>query len=863
MNNKIKYTNLDMRAMYVEAIERGQNKSFALFQRIDGSVEEYTYKDIQLETSYLLEKLEKSGLKKGDRIAVVSSLRPWWFALTYACLINGYIMTCIDPGVPAIQLQKLMLEAEVRAVFTTLKVIHLPKELEEHIPVFSIESGFPLMSKCRKVDYLLGEAKKLPEDTFFILFSSGTTGENRKAVLLRHTSITTAIEYGMANDSGVYKHKPAYVPNKCDLMLFPPYHIAGLLMATYDFYNNSKIVMLERLTPNALMSVFENIKPDCISTVPSMLTSLYKKILAGYSNRPLFKLTINNLLGLSGMLRRTLGIKAGRFFLKPINKKAFGGNMKSFMIGASPFDETANKFFLDMGIDVMMAYGLTELGAPLATTGQGYYPGTTGRVVRHTEDIDIRIVNKDESGKGEVEVKSPYRMISYINYKDNEGCYTNDGYFKTGDLGYFNKKKCLIICGRIKESIVLRNGEKLLPEEIESKYQEVDCVKDLVAFKVPGEGGCDDFSIAIINDKSKGIPDEAVKLRVFERSAKLPQMYRPKNVYVVKEFPYSSSHKIQRFRLTDMVIKGEDTPVTDALMIPIDEDATTAALRKILVEVGGSQWKSEKLTQGLLLNLDSLATVNLYVAIQDKWQIDLFQTSNQPETFGELLDVVKNYDVIEKNNKKSMDLSQYPLPSSKFNKLACKQIERLIKTAWRVKATGVENFPTNTNYIICSNHQTDIDPAFISSIMPEEVVNNTCFVGKAELVQDKLFKQLVISHNFIPIDRTGNSIQTLDRCQELLMQGMNILIFPEGTSAQNHQQLFPLKEGYARLAISTNRPVVPLHIKGVAHTDKEMKNFQLPSLKGKIQIVVGKPIYPDGKTSQELNELLIKAIQEL
>ena len=854
---------LNMLSMYEDAIERGQNKTFATYQRISGVSETYSFNYIKQQSDLLLKKMNDCGLKKGDRVGVIASLRPWWFALTYACLRGNYVMVCIDPGVPAMQVQKMLIDTEVRAIFTTLKTIHLPKEINNYIPVFSIEENFPLISKCNNVSIFLDEAKKLPDDTFFILFSSGTTGENRKAVLLKHETVTLGIEYGMSKDAGIYKNTSAYTIRECDLMLFPPYHIAGLLCATYDFYCNTDIIMLERLTPNALMSVLQNHKPDNICTVPSMLSSMHKKILANYSNKLITKTIVNALLNVSSIVRKTFGIKIGRVLLKPINKRAFGGNMKGFMIGASPFDYESNKYYLDMGIDVAMAYGLTELGAPLATTGQGYYPGTAGRVLKHTDKLDIRISNKDETGRGEVEILSPYRMISYLNEKDNEGCFTEDGYFKTGDLGYFDSNNCLIICGRIKESIVLRNGEKLLPEEIESKYQNMDCVAEVCAFKVPGDNGCDNFSIAIITNKDSGIPDDAMKVRVYNRADALPQMYRPKDVYVLKEFPLSSSHKVQRFRLTQMALNGENEPITDASMIPIDEDSITSSLRQMLIKVGGSQWEKEELTQGLLLNLDSLSTIDLYVEIENKWNIDLFQSSSQPETFGELLDIVKNYDEIDKKNKSQIDLSKYPLRPTAISKFTAKQLERLIKTVYRVKGYGLENLPSDNNYILCSIHKTEIDPGFICNCLPKKVVKNTCIVGKAEIVDNLLLKQLVVSRNFIPIERLGNSINTLNRCQELLNEGKNILIFPEGTNVMNHEKVFQLKEGPARLSIATGKPIIPVNITGIAQNNREISNFSLPPLKGKIKVMFGKPIYPSNLTPAEINKILTEKIEEL
>ena len=864
MENIAKKTYPNMLQLYEEAFKKGQDNTFIIYQRINGSRDEYTFNEIYEESKALDVKLKDAGLKKGDRIGVISSMRPLWYALSLTCLRRGYIMTCIDPGIPVNQLQEMLLETEVRAIFTSLKTVHVPFELNDFIPIFSMERSFPLLSKCERVNFFLNDSTKIDERTNFILFSSGTTGEKRKAVLLNEDTIVYACNRATSNDTDIFKDIPPFTPNKSDLMMFPPYHIAGLLKTTYDLVCNTTVIILERLTPNGLVNALQDLKPDCISTVPALLSSLYNKILASYSSSKLKKIVVNRALNINGSIRKKFGVTLSNPIFKAINKQAFGGNLETIVSGASPIEPNANKFFLDMGINVVMAYGLTELGAPLACTGHGYYPGTTGRIMKSPiNDIDIRIVNKDETNRGEVEILSPFKFLTYLNPEDNKGCFTEDGYFKTGDLGYFNEDDALVISGRIKESIVLRNGEKLLPEEIESKYQGMDSVKEVVAFKVPGEGGCDDFSIAITNDKSKGIQDDAVKIRVYERAEKLPQMYRPKDVYVVTELPLSSSHKVQRFRLTEMAANGSDEPITDASMIPIDEDDITSELRQLLIKVGGSQWKTQKLAQGTLLNIDSLSTVNLYVAIQEKWDIDLFQSSSQPETVGELLDIIKNFDDVDKTDKEELDLSMYPLKTGPVRKAVSKSLEEVIRRVWRVRGYGKSNLPKDTNYLICPNHRSDIDPAFITSILPERILRKTCMVGKDTLITDKFFKQLIIARNFIPIDRTGNSIQTLNRCEELLNEGYNVLIFPEGTSVQNNLKLLPLKEGPARLSIATGKPIVPVHITGIAHTDKEMNAFRLPSIKGRITIKFGKPIYPQGLTPKQLNKILAEKIEEL
>ena len=854
---------LHMPDMFQQGLERGGEKTFAIYQHADGSREEVSYAEIQEASDRLVEKLASFGLQKGDRVAVIASLRPWWYSLKYACLRCGYIMVCIDPGVSASQIQGMLRQTETRAVFTTQHAVKLPDELEGRIPVCAIERDFPSLNGVEKIDILLDSCSPLPEDTFYILFSSGTTGENRKGVLLRHRTVTEAIEYGMSTDAGIYKNEPAYTPRKRDLMLFPPYHIAGLLCSTYDLYCNTEVIMLERITPNALVGILQELKPDNICTVPSMLTSLKKKIVSGYSGNLFLKFFIAFLLAVSGFFREKLGCNIGWRLLHFLNIKAFGGNMKGFMIGASPCDEETNRFFLNMGIDVSMAYGLTELGAPLAVTGKGYYPGTTGRVLRHTDAMDIRIVNPDETGRGEVEVLSPYRMISYLRDKDMEGVFTEDGYFRTGDLGYFDKNDCLVICGRAKECIVLRNGEKLLPEEIELRYSNIDAVAEVAAFRVADNGGCDAFSLAVTPVRSRGLPDESIRMRVLDRAALLPAMYQPKEVYVLHELPLSSSHKVQRFRLTEMAEAGQSTPITEASMKNIDEDSVVADLRSMLCTVAGPQWKTAELTEGTLLNLDSLQAIDLFVSVQDRFGIDLFQLTAQPESFGALLDAVKNYEEEDKNNRQQLDLSKYPEPVGRAEKLVYAGIEKGVKLIWKVKGAGQDNVPKEGNFLICCNHRTVLDPGFICSVLPRSVVDKTCIVGKAELANNKMLKDFVRSHNFVPIDRSGNFMPTLDRCRELLNEGWNVLIFPEGTNYDNNEVMFQFKEGAARLAIATGKSVVPAHISGIAHVDSEMTSFALPPTSGRIHVAFGAPISPAGHSVQSFNAAMRSAIEAL
>ena len=850
-------------AMLEDGLRRGGEKTFVIYQHADGKREEISYESIRLVGERLAQRLEQAGLRKGDRLGIVSALRPYWYSLFYAATLGEYRMVCIDPGLPVNQIHSMLRQTEIRALFTSLPGLKLPPNFEGRIPLYDIGPTFPLREgSADHVDALLGHASPMDENGFFILFSSGTTGERRKGVLLPHSSVADAIEWHTATDGGIYKDKPAYSIHERDLMLFPPYHIAGLLCATYDLYCNTQVLMLERLTPNALVSMMRELQPDNICTVPSMMSSLMKKIKAGLDGSKFKRFFVNCLLKLSEFLRRKCGVNWGYGLLKSINKAAFGGKLRSLMVGASPCDAETMRFFLNCGVDVALAYGLTELGAPLACTGKGYYLDSTGPVSHHGEGLDIRIVNPDENGRGEVEVLSPFRMITYLYEEDMEGCFTEDGYFKTGDLGWFNEEKCLVLAGRAKEAIVLRNGEKLLPEEIELHYQDIDDLVELAAFRVSGEGGCDAFSLAAVKDKSHGVPDESLRMRILDRAATLEPVYQPVEVYVLPELPKSSTQKVQRFRLTEMAKEGLALPMTDSQLKTVEDDGPAGELRALLVQVGGPQWKTVELTEGLPLNLDSLSTIDLFVAIQEHFGVDLFELATPPETFGALLEAVTEFDLEDKNDKIKLDLSKYPEKPSAADKLLGAQLELAAVKYWKVHASGTENIPTEGNYLLCSNHITTVDPVWIRHFLDKKTRERTAAVGKAAIVTDKKLKVLGRAGNLIPVDRTGNSLETLDRCRELLNEGWNVIIFPEGTNYEGADRLLSFREGPARLAIAADKPVVPVRIKGVTPMDTDHPSF-LPPRGGEIEIAYGQPISPEGLTPAELNEKLREAILAL
>ena len=230
----------------------------------------------------------------------------------------------------------------------------------------------------------------------------------------------------------------------------------GLILA---FYHGSHVVYLDKApTVSTLLPALKEVRPTIMLTVPLIIEKIYrgavlKKFTSNAVMAALYKV---------GFIRRFLHRIAGKTLTK-----TFGGRVRFFGIGGAKLDSTVEQFLLDAKFIYDIGYGLTETAPLLAGAVDGMLRlGSTGPIM---EGIEARIENPNEEGIGELVVKSPSQMIGY--YKNEEATkevFTEDGWFRTGDLASFDKDGWLYIRGRLKNMILGPSGENIYPEDIES-----------------------------------------------------------------------------------------------------------------------------------------------------------------------------------------------------------------------------------------------------------------------------------------------------------------------------------------------------------------------------------------------------------
>ena len=481
------------------AIEKyPDNIAFIIKNKINKEVS-YTnisYKEFGNIIEYFGTALIDLGLE-GKKIAIIGKNRYEW-AMSYVSILNGVGITVpLDKGLPNQEIVDSLNRSKVEAVIfekdyaDTMQEISSRESSIKHFICMNSEAN----SKFKTVDELISVGKKLvsngdtrfknPDELATIIFTSGTTSMS-KAVMLSNHNIASNI-YSMSCSEKIYS-------NDVNLAFLPLHHTfgsTGLLL----FLSNG----VTNVFCDGLRHIQENLKEYKVSVfvcVPLLLEAMYKKIYTQIEKQGKTKLI-------------KFATKLSNFLLKfkiDIRRKLFkeildnlGGNLRFVISGASAIDKNVAKGFNDFGVFTIQGYGLTETSPVLAAeNAKSIRYGSVG-VPLH--GIDIKIDNPNEDGIGEVVVKGSNVMLGYYEMPDETAKVLKDGWFYTGDLGYFDKDGFLFITGRKKNVIVLKNGKNIYPEEIEVLINDLPYVAESMVFGAPKD---DDLvlSVKIVYDKN-------------------------------------------------------------------------------------------------------------------------------------------------------------------------------------------------------------------------------------------------------------------------------------------------------------------------------------------------------------------------
>lgn len=437
-----------------------------------------TYKQFAEDVEALAVRLMKLNCKK---IAIISDNRYEWCTSYLAITTAGLVVVPLDKSLPDNELLDLLKRSEADGIIFSDKYAKILKDAGCKVKIcmdFTQDKDSILSyPKLLKEGYSLDKEKynKLKIDNksmSIILFTSGTTNI-AKAVMLS--------QYAICMD--LYALSQMIDINTNDKFLsFLPLHHTFESTTTFLFGTSCGITIAICDGLRYIQNNLVEYKVTGFVCVPLMLEIMYKKILKEIKVQK--KTTLVNIMR---VLFRHSNIETKRKIFKSIID-SLGGNLRTIVAGGAPMDKETIQGYNDFGFDVHQGYGLTETAPVLA--GENSFNKKTGSVGFPLPTIEIKIDKPDENGIGEIIAKTPAIMLGY--YKNEEATkeVIKNGYFHTGDLGYIDKDGFVFITGRKKDMIVLKNGKKIFPEEIEILINKLPYVTESMVF-----GSLDDSKV--------------------------------------------------------------------------------------------------------------------------------------------------------------------------------------------------------------------------------------------------------------------------------------------------------------------------------------------------------------------------------
>ena len=443
--------------------------------------EPMTYVQLDKNVHTMIQLLKKNGVRKGDKVALLSENMPNWAVAYFAVTYFGGIIVPILPDFHPSDVQHIIRHSEAKAVFVSQKHLQTIEELENSNMKFVIKlDDLTLVDDLTNHSYIAKltqkiSSKELPKpdenDMAALLYTSGTTGHS-KGVMLSHKNLVT-------NAMSAYKNITV-LPEDTFLSILPLAHTfectVGMIL---PILHGSDIVYLDKVpTPNILIKAFASVRPTMMLSVPLVIEKIYKnKVLPKFTGSFIMK-TLYSV----PFIRKQLNKIAGKKLIQ-----TFGGRIRFFGIGGAALSPFVEKFLFEANFPYIVGYGLTET-SPLIAGGRMGYPikiGSTGLPMVGVE-VEIKDPNP-QNGEGEIIVKSPSVMLGY--YKDEEQTkeVIKEGWFYTGDLGYIDKDGYLFISGRSKNVIIGPGGENIYPEQIETIINQNEAVLDSLVMEKDGK----------------------------------------------------------------------------------------------------------------------------------------------------------------------------------------------------------------------------------------------------------------------------------------------------------------------------------------------------------------------------------------
>jgi long-chain acyl-CoA synthetase len=780
-------------------------------------IERLTFRDVALLARKTAGWLDSKGLERGDRIVVWAPNMPEYAALFFGAWLAGLVVVPIDVRTKQEVVDRFVGSATPRLGFKSryLEGAFGPPTAES----LALEDLFDLVQQRDPLDSFpeLG-----PQDLCEIAFTSGTTGVP-KGVMLTHGNLLAEVEALQV----AFPLKRSYRA----LSLLPLSHIfeqaVDLLLA---FSSGVSMTYLPRVNSATVVRTLREECTTCFVLVPELL----RLMLAGIERRVRQKGKQGQWEGAHRIAER-LPVPLRRLLFREAHA-ALGGRLEFIGCGSAPLDLKVASTWERMGIRVFEGYGLTEVAG--AATINNWRAARLGSVGRPLPGVEIRI-----GADAEIQIRGPTVTSGYLGNPELTAHSFEDGWFKTGDVGYVDEDGFLHVSGREAFRIVLPDGRKVYPEDVEQALNSHPLVREACVVGLPRVGG-ESVHAVLLTDH----PERAADIvREMNRQLSAHQQIMSHTVWSDEDFPRTPILKIDR-RVVRSAVEADQpsaAAASSAEAAAAVADPLAAIIARLVQRSPGDLNDDDEL--GSDLGLDSLGRVELLSVIQEELGRVVDELRVEPQTtVGELRRLV---DAAAPTGEARLS-ARWPRSwwARAFGRLLLWMAFRL-QDRWMdleiVHPEHAASLPRPS--ILIFNYEGPYVPLAVLRSIPTHLRSRVAIAADSRLWEAKDSWQgllAALAVQAFPFVKSGGAVRTsLEELGSWLDHGYAVIMSPEGNPEVNGQ-LLPFLGGTGLMAVEMRVPVVPFRIENYHQLfDRDPKFPYLPVRRGRVRLVVGEPLF--------------------
>ena len=846
----------------------------ALIDFRDGRPEELSYAALAERIADTARRLQAAGIRRGSCVAIWAPNSADWVVRYFGVVLAGATVVPIDQQSMPTTAAEILEHAAAALLITTDAHRGELRELGRGCDTLPIagrwdddpSDGWPAPS---------ADTSELPtiepDDVAALLYTSGTTGVP-KAVPLTHRNLTSNA-VALTSQRLIEAHDRVLLP----LPLHHTYPFTvGLVTA---LLKRAAVVFPAGISGPEITGAARAAEATALLAVPRLCEALWESVRSAVEQRgERAKKLFYRMLRLSITVRRTTGARIGKRLFRPVHEK-LGQALDLIGCGGAKLDPELAWRLEGLGWTVLTGYGLTETSPVLTFNDRAHSKiGTEGRPLPGVE-LDIRPVSGERDAdappskhgqvEGEIVARGPTVFSGYRgNPEATADAFTSDGFFRTGDLGWLDRKGFLRVVGRSKELLVLADGKKVFPEALEKQYagskllQEVAILEDhgrLVALIVPDERAI----------RERGTIRQATLLRedLEEIGARLAPYQRITAFRVARSaLPRTQLGKLRRHLLPDLYKRASTADAQPASSEPSAEDAKLLA-----TERGRAAWQwlvarypDKQVTLDtspqLELQIDSLEWVALTTEIEQRFRVSL--TGEAVSRILTVRDLINEIATAELMPAGSVSASATAAADVKLPGFAMRcvgaaifaLVRPLMRILFGVKVAGLENLAGDEALVIAPNHASYLDPLALAAALPWRRLRRTYWAGWVGVLYTGPITRFVSgATQVMPVDPDRDLASAIGTARALMQRGYSIVWFPEGRRSPTGE-VGPFFGGIGQLLLDTGARVLPTAIHGTFAALPKQRRW--PKLRTPLGVQFGAPLAlrePRGNPRAALN----------